>query len=146
MLHCTNCSSQRATLGPKWQLFWYDRCSGQSSTSWLDLRVWNIWGEEKKEDYTVIHNPYYFEVLYRRQLDFFFQFLEDVSALIQESSSVLTNWRGVCRLLNSVWECPYEVVEDSTWNYHDLDDWELSSTICIIHFSLYFKWVICKFF
>ena len=70
----------------------------------------------------MIHNPYYFEVQYRRQLDFFFQFLEDVSALIQESSSVLTNWRGVCRLLNSVWECPYEVVEDSTWNYHDLDD------------------------
>ena len=31
-------------------------------------------------------------VLYRRQLDLF-QFPEDVSPLIQEASSVLTNWR-----------------------------------------------------
>ena len=49
-------------------------------------------------------------MLYRRQLDEI-QFLGDVSPLIQEASSVLTNWRGVCRLLNSVWECPYRVAE-----------------------------------
>ena len=48
-------------------------------------------------------------VLYCRQLDVL-QFLGDVSHLIQQASSVLTNWRGVCRLLNSVWECPYRVV------------------------------------
>ena len=35
-----------------------------------------------------------------------FQFHEDISPLIQEGSSVLTNCRGVGRLLNHVWECP----------------------------------------
>ena len=34
-----------------------------------------------------------FQVLYHRQLDLF-QFIEDVSPLIQEASSILTNWRG----------------------------------------------------
>ena len=33
-------------------------------------------------------------MLYRRQLDQF-QFLEDVSPLMQEASSVLTTWVGV---------------------------------------------------
>ena len=41
-----------------------------------------------------------------------FQCLEVVSPLIQEVSSVLTNWRGVSRLLTSEWECPYRVVKD----------------------------------
>lgn len=36
---------------------------------------------------------------YHRQLDF----VEDVSLLIPEASSDLTNWRGAGRLLNSVW-------------------------------------------
>ena len=36
----------------------------------------------------------FFQVLYHSQLDLF-QFLEDVSSLIQEASSVVTNWRGV---------------------------------------------------
>ena len=51
-------------------------------------------------------------MLYHLQLDVF-QFLDNVSPLIQEASSVLTNWRGVCRLLNSVWKCPYRVVKDT---------------------------------
>ena len=51
-------------------------------------------------------------VLYHRQLDLF-QFLEDVSSLIQEASSVLTNWRRIGRLLNSVWECPHRVVKET---------------------------------
>ena len=36
-------------------------------------------------------------VLHHRQLDLF-QFLKDVSPLIQEASSVLTNWSGVAGL------------------------------------------------
>ena len=39
-----------------------------------------------------------------RQLDLF-QFLEDISSLFQEASSVPANWRGVGLLLNSVWVC-----------------------------------------
>ena len=42
----------------------------------------------------------YHEVLYRKQLDLF-QFLEDVSLLIEETSVQLTG--GFCRVLNSVW-------------------------------------------
>ena len=49
---------------------------------------------------------------YRRQLDVF-HFPEDVSPLIQVASSVLTNWSGVARLLNPVWECPYRVLKDT---------------------------------
>ena len=46
-------------------------------------------------------------VLYRRQLDLF-QFLK-MFQLIQDASSLLTNWRGVAGL-NYVWECPYIVL------------------------------------
>ena len=51
-------------------------------------------------------------MLYRRQLDLF-QFLGDVWPLVQEASSVLTNWRGGGRLLNFVWEFPYRAVKDT---------------------------------
>ena len=42
-----------------------------------------------------------------------FSFLGDVWPLVQEASSLLTNWRGVGRLLNAVWECPYRVLKDT---------------------------------
>ena len=48
-------------------------------------------------------------MLYCSQLDMFL-FLEDVSPLTQEASSVLTNWKRVAWFLNSVWECPYRVI------------------------------------
>ena len=48
------------------------------------------------------------KLLGRRKLDLF-QFLEDVSCLFQETSSVLTDWSR--RVLNCVWECPYSVVK-----------------------------------
>ena len=38
-------------------------------------------------------------MLYRGQLDVFFQFPEDVLPLIQAASSVLTNWKGVVGFL-----------------------------------------------
>ena len=55
---------------------------------------------------------------YRGHTDLF-QFLDDVSTLIQEVSSVLTNWRGVGWLLNLVWECPYRVTR-ATCGFTDL--------------------------
>lgn len=58
MLHCTNCSSQRAILCPKWPELWFDQCWGQSLASWLDLRPQCIWRKEKtrkKKVYTVNH-------------------------------------------------------------------------------------------
>ena len=42
-----------------------------------------------------------------------FQFLEDGSPLTQEAASVPANWRGVCRLLNSVLVFPYRVIKDT---------------------------------
>ena len=57
-------------------------------------------------------------MLCRRQLDVF-QFLEDVSPLIQEASSVLTNWRGVGRV---------GLTRHNTYNNQDMDDWEPSIT------------------
>ena len=38
-----------------------------------------------------------------------FQVLEDISHIIQEASSVLTNWRGVAGF-KTVWECPHRVI------------------------------------
>ena len=51
----------------------------------------------------------FIKVVYRRQLDLF-QFLEDISPVTQEASSVLTNWRGVGSLLNPVRMCSFRVV------------------------------------
>ena len=65
-------------------------------------------------------------MLYHRQLDLF-QFLGDVSLLIQEASSVLTDWRGVGRVLISVWECPDRIVKDlSGQQSFDLRSWPSS--------------------
>ena len=78
------------------------------------------------------------ETLYRSQLDSF-QFLEDLSCPIQEASSVLTNWREVGRLLNSVWECPYSVVKDMCellcpkTKYQKTKSKSISNTDFVIH-------------
>ena len=80
--------------------------------------------EENKRRFTVVRS-WYLQVLYRCQLDLF-QFVKEAPHLIQEASSVLTNWRT----LNSVWECPYRVWECPVW-----DGWILLllfETVCLL--------------
>ena len=75
-------------------------------------------------------------VLYRRQLDMF-QFLKDVSPLIQEAPTVLTNWRGVCWLLHSVWVRSYGVIHYLAEDYRaEQDIFESWTLFChIAYFS-----------
>ena len=88
------------------QIFWY----------WFKDRLWNVVRVSKwnisMESYLKLTS---YQVRYCWQLDLF-QSLEDVSPLIHEASSVLTNWRGVAGFLwNCVWEGPYRVVKDTCW-------------------------------
>ena len=60
--------------------------------------------------------------------------LVTVSPLSQEASSARTTWRGICRLLNSVWECPNRVIKDT------LKLWVLRAT-CGLLTQPAFMWV-----